>query len=216
MDSRVAALRAFVYETALAVVLVPGLLFLALEAVPRAPLLVEGVQPVGLLLALAGGVLWLWATVVLVVRGEGTPLPLDPPRRLVVSGPYAALRNPMHLGLVAFFLGEALLFRSSAFVAIVVAGALGLAAYARWREDPVLRERFGAAYDAYAASVPAWAPSPAGAGRALGRLPDAIGRGVEEAVRLVSRGVAAGRRVAARLVGIGRRWVDGAWTRPPR
>lgn len=135
-----------------------GLLALALEVAPRAPLLAEGVQPLGFLLALAGGGLWLWATVVLVDRGEGTPLPLDPPRRLVVAGPYRCVRNPMHLGLVAFFLGEALLFRSIALVAIVGIGAIGLWAYARWREEPVLAERFGARHAVYREAVPAWIP----------------------------------------------------------
>lgn len=167
---RVAALRALVYEIVIGVALVVGLLALALEAAPGTPLLAESLQPVGMVLALGGGALWLWATVVLVARGEGTPLPLDPPRRLVVSGPYRWLRNPMHLGLVAFFLGEALLFRSLVFVGIVVVGAAGLAAYARWREDPVLSDRFGARYAAYRDAVPAWAPRLEGARRAIRAL----------------------------------------------
>lgn len=209
MDSRVAALRAFVYETVLGVVLVLGLLVLALELGRGAPLLAEGVQPAGMALALVGGALWLWATVVLVARGEGTPLPLDPPRRLVDSGPYRALRNPMHLGLVAFFLGEALLFRSAAFVAIVAVGALGLVAYVRWREEAVLRERFGPAWDAYVGSVPAWVPRISDAGRALRRWPGRARRAARD-------GAATARRWADRGVGFGRRVVDGARSRRSR
>lgn len=188
------------------------MLALALEVAPRAPLLAEGAQPIGLALALGGGALWLWATIVLVARGDGTPLPLDPPRRLVVSGPYRHLRNPMHLGLVAFFLGEALLFRSPVFVGIVAVGAAGLAAYARWREDPVLSERFGARYAAYRAEVPGWLPRLDGAGRALRRLPSesrrVAGETVSDARRLVERGVAAGRRLPSRTARAGRRLVD--------
>lgn len=203
--------------------LVLGLPVLALEVAPRTPLLVEGAQLAGLVLALAGGALWLWATVVLVARGEGTPLPLDPPRRLVVSGPYRFVRNPMHEGLVAFFLGEALLFRSPAFVAIVVLGAAGLWAYARWREEPVLRERFGPAYDVYADSVPAWAPRVSGLGRAVSRLPSDARR---LAARLAGAAGAGGRRMAiaaraarrwaSRGAAAGRRWVDRARSRRPR
>jgi len=32
------------------------------------------------------------------VRGKGTPLPLDPPKKLVVEGPYRIVRNPNVLG----------------------------------------------------------------------------------------------------------------------
>lgn len=200
------ALRAFVYEAVLGVVLVLGLLALALEVAPRAPLLAEGVQPLGFLLALAGGGLWLWATVVLVDRGEGTPLPLDPPRRLVVAGPYRCVRNPMHLGLVAFFLGEALLFRSIALVAIVGIGAIGLWAYARWREEPVLAERFGARHAVYREAVPAWVP----------RLDEALpalrgfageGRGLLDDI------VAAARQGLHRAAGAGRHLIGRARSR---
>lgn len=194
-------MRALVYEVVIGVVLVVGLLALALEAAPGTPLLAEGLQPVGLALALGGGALWLWATVVLVARGEGTPLPLDPPRRLVVSGPYRWLRNPMHLGLVAFFLGEALLFRSPVFVGIVVAGAAGLAAYARWREDSVLSERFGSRYAAYRDEVPAWAPRLEEARRAIGEL-GPRGR------RVVHRGGEILRAGRGRIVRAGRRLTD--------
>jgi hypothetical protein len=38
-----------------------------------------------------------WATVVFTDVGQGTPLPLDPPRRLVTTGPYAFVRNPMQI-----------------------------------------------------------------------------------------------------------------------
>lgn len=183
------------------VALVMGLLALALEAAPRAPLLPEDLQPVGLALALGGGALWLWATVVLVARGEGTPLPLDPPRRLVVSGPYRWLRNPMHLGLVAFFLGEALLFRSPVFVGFVVVGTAGLAVYARWREEPVLSGRFGARYADYRAAVPPWAPRLEEARRAL----ELLGSRGRHTVRAGRRIVRAGRDRIARL---GRRLTD--------
>ena len=36
-------------------------------------------------------------------RGIGTPAPFDPPRRLVISGLYRWVRNPMYLGMAVFF-----------------------------------------------------------------------------------------------------------------
>jgi protein-S-isoprenylcysteine O-methyltransferase Ste14 len=52
------------------------------------------------------------ATVRLFVRhGEGTPAPWDPPRKLVVRGPYRHVRNPMIAGVLLVLMGEALLLR---------------------------------------------------------------------------------------------------------
>ncbi|MFN2421613.1 MAG: isoprenylcysteine carboxylmethyltransferase family protein, partial [Gemmatimonadota bacterium] len=142
----------------LAVVLILLPLWFALDAVPGIVILAEALQPLGLVLALLGGGLWLWGTVVLVARGGGTPLPLDPPERLVVAGPYAWIRNPMHVGLAAFLAGVALLFRSPFLFgyAVVIAGLVW--AYAGWIEEPWLERRYGEAYRAYRARVPAWWP----------------------------------------------------------
>jgi hypothetical protein len=47
------------------------------------------------LLALAAAALGGWATHEFARRGRGTPIPWDPPRYLVVSGPYLLTANPM-------------------------------------------------------------------------------------------------------------------------
>jgi protein-S-isoprenylcysteine O-methyltransferase Ste14 len=46
-------------------------------------------------------------------EGEGTLAPWDPPRKLVISGPYRYVRNPMISGLIFVLFGEALLLLSS-------------------------------------------------------------------------------------------------------
>src|SRR5687767_10326079 len=60
-----------------------------------------------LAIALAGGALFAlafvlagWAGFCLIQYGRGTPLPLDPPRRLVVCGPYRWVRNPQGVAMV--------------------------------------------------------------------------------------------------------------------
>src|SRR5215471_11065075 len=45
-------------------------------------------------------------------EGEGTLAPWDPPRHLVVRGPYRFVRNPMISGVIFVLLGEALVLRS--------------------------------------------------------------------------------------------------------
>src|SRR5690606_6299321 len=50
-------------------------------------------------------------------HGRGTPAPIDAPRRLVVSGPYRVVRNPMYVAVLAVLAGQALWWRSGAIAA---------------------------------------------------------------------------------------------------
>jgi protein-S-isoprenylcysteine O-methyltransferase Ste14 len=76
-------------------------------------------SPLGLLPTLLGcalvglGVLLVYKTVIFFATvGEGTLAPWDPPRRLVVRGPYRHVRNPMISGVLSILLGEAILLGS--------------------------------------------------------------------------------------------------------
>ena len=55
-------------------------------------------QLTGLLIFAIGAVLIIWSGCELAMEGAGTPLPADAPRYLVLSGPYAWIRNPMIAG----------------------------------------------------------------------------------------------------------------------
>ncbi|MBR8740588.1 isoprenylcysteine carboxylmethyltransferase family protein [Nocardiopsis sp. MG754419] len=127
--------------------------------------------------------------------GRGTPLPYDPPDRLVTSGPYAYVRNPMQLAMVLVYLVLGLLHP-----ALMVGALVGLvygAGFAAWHEDGRLRERFGADWVAYRAGVrpwlPRWRPWP---GRGEGTLYVAMDCG---SCRGVGRWVAARAPTALRL-----------------
>src|SRR5437868_7053920 len=52
----------------------------------------------GLLVLSCGGVIAAWCIGSFVIRGRGTPALFDSPRRLVASGPYRYVRNPMYIG----------------------------------------------------------------------------------------------------------------------
>jgi protein-S-isoprenylcysteine O-methyltransferase Ste14 len=115
--------------------------------------------------AQAAGVLLIGAGLVPVVsvfvqfaRAGGTPLPLAPTRRLVVSGFNRYVRNPVYLGSLLIFSGEALLFGSLRLLVYTAAGWAGAAGFVRWYEEPALTRRFGAEYEAYRRAVPAWRP----------------------------------------------------------
>ena len=112
----------------------------------------------GGLLLVCGAVLYLRCAWDFAVRGRGTPAPVDPPRELVVSGPYRYVRNPIYLGVLSMVVGEAALYRAS--VLLGYAGALLLAfhLFVVTYEEPTLRRRFGASHERYCAAVPRWLP----------------------------------------------------------
>ena len=91
-------------------------------------------------------------------RGKGTLAPWDPPRNLVISGPYRFVRNPMKSGLIFVLIGVSIILQSVALSVWCAAFAIVNVLYISFSEEPGLRRRFGADYERYCASVPAWLP----------------------------------------------------------
>jgi len=91
-------------------------------------------------------------------RAGGTPMPLAPTQHLVVTGFHRYVRNPIYLGSLMIFVGEALLFGSRTLLLYAALGWAGAAVFVRWYEEPTLPRRFGAEYEAYRRAVPAWRP----------------------------------------------------------
>ena len=92
------------------------------------------------------------------VRAGGTPMPGAMTKRLVVSGFNRYVRNPIYLGAIAIFLGEALVLWRVNVLLYAIAVWVGAAAFVRWYEEPALVRRFGADYEEYRQAVPAWRP----------------------------------------------------------
>ncbi|MEE6259276.1 methyltransferase [Plantactinospora sonchi] len=98
------------------------------------------------------------------VCGGGTPYPWDPPRRLVTTGPYAYLANPMQVSAVGLLLLIAASTGSGWLaVAALAAVAFGVAV-AGPHERRYLDQRYGPAWRAYRSQVrdwwPRWRPYP--------------------------------------------------------
>ncbi len=122
-----------------------------------------GADPVrwpGAVLIAAGLIVIVDAFVRFVREGQGTPAPVAAPRHLVVRGPYRWVRNPMYIALVVMIAGQALVFGSAALLAYGALIALIFHTFVLLYEEPTLRGRFGAEYEAYAAAVPRWIPRP--------------------------------------------------------
>jgi protein-S-isoprenylcysteine O-methyltransferase Ste14 len=92
------------------------------------------------------------------LEGLGTPAPVYPTNRLIISGLYRNVRNPMYLGVIVLILGQALVLGDSL---VAVYGAvvwLGFDLFVRAYEEPKLQRRYGPEFARYRAHVPRWLP----------------------------------------------------------
>src|SRR3954469_9787141 len=116
-------------------------------------------QILGALLLIAGVTLALACVFTFAFIGRGTPAPFDAPRKLVVAGPYRWVRNPMYIGAGLALLGAAIFFGSIGLVLYAVIFWSTAHLFVLFFEEPVLRRKFGADYDAYAATRRRWIPT---------------------------------------------------------
>ena len=123
-----------------------------------APSSVGAPQVLGFALAVVGGLVAIWCVLAFATLGRGTPAPFDPPRLLVVRGPYKFVRNPMYLGAGAALAGAALYYGSVALLAYLALFLVSLHLFVVLYEEPTLTRTFGADYTAYRARVRRWLP----------------------------------------------------------
>src|SRR5262245_54051829 len=103
----------------------------------------------GMGLVMFGIVLVIWCLVAFAFVGRGTAAPFDPPRKLVVVGPYRFVRNPIYIGAVMAMLGAALYLWSPwlvlySFIVLIVTHVMVIL-----YEEPHLRRVFGQPYENY-------------------------------------------------------------------
>lgn len=104
------------------------------------------------------GVLGLSAVMEFARRGRGTPLPYDPPQKLVTSGPYAYLANPMQTAAVLLMAGWGLFLENIWIAAAGVIAHTYSAGLAAWDESEDMQARFGEAWRDYRVQVRRWIP----------------------------------------------------------
>ena len=105
-----------------------------------------------------GFALCVWTLKLFTKYGNGTPAPWDPPRKLVITGPYRYSRNPMITGALLLLLAEALLFHSWPIATWMILFFVGNAIYFPLVEEKGLEKKFGDEYLKYKARVPRWIP----------------------------------------------------------
>jgi len=106
----------------------------------------------------AGAALYAWCVWNFAAVGDGTPGLWDAPARVVATGPYRWVRNPIYIAALLVVLGQAWLLRSLP----VLVYAVGMAAFCHLfvtgYEERRLGRRFGSAYAEYRRTVPRWIP----------------------------------------------------------
>ena len=105
-----------------------------------------------------GFFLVIWTMRLFAAVGKGTPAPWDPIDKLIVTGPYAYVRNPMLLGVFCILFGEALLFQSQALLIYALIFIAINAVYFPLSEEKGLFKRYGEDYAEYKRNVPRFLP----------------------------------------------------------
>jgi protein-S-isoprenylcysteine O-methyltransferase Ste14 len=151
--------RAFTYATlfiGLVLVYVPARL-LSWSGIVR-PAAIQVQQVIGMVIGAAGSAVALWCIFTFASVGRGTPAPFDPPRRLVILGPYRFVRNPMYIGAGLALAGAALFYESLPLLGYVAFFFLATHFFVVWYEEPALRRTFGQEYQAYCDRIRRWWP----------------------------------------------------------
>jgi len=112
----------------------------------------------GWLLTIAGFIIMFWP-VIAFFSTRGTPVPFNPPPKLITSGLYAYVRNPMILGLFIFMIGLGVLLGSLSLIFIftplfIVINVL----YIKAIEEKEMEKKFGREYLEYKKRVPMFFP----------------------------------------------------------
>jgi protein-S-isoprenylcysteine O-methyltransferase Ste14 len=110
-------------------------------------------QFAGLVFCVIGLILFASSLRRFATEGEGTLAPWDPPRRLVLHGPYRYVRNPMISGVVFVLFGEALILISRQHLTWALTFLALNFIYIPLFEEPQLKRRFGADYVEYCRHV---------------------------------------------------------------
>jgi protein-S-isoprenylcysteine O-methyltransferase Ste14 len=111
-------------------------------------------------LLLLGLLLILAAEYSLLSAGRGSGAPGNRPSKLVTSGLYGWVRNPVYLGTPILLFGVACFHRSPSLLLMALIFIPAIHVYVVRIEEPRTARRLGAEYARYKQNVPRWLPRP--------------------------------------------------------
>lgn len=163
MSARYALIRLLLFIVGLPfaiAVLIPWWLGRVFDVSYAAPAgLIGGLAQAAGVLVIAFGI-WLFATSLREIarNQQDTLTPWDPPRRLVICGPYQRVRNPLVSGVLFALFGQALLLQSLPHLLWAAAFLIVCLLYIPLLEEPQLEARFGEEYRRYRQHVSRFLP----------------------------------------------------------
>ena len=116
---------------------------------------------VGAVLFVLGAIGYFWCAT-LFVKAQGTPAPIFPTERAVVTGLYRVNRNPMYTSVLAVVFGQAVFFQRGRVAWYGVFLFVCFHLFVVFYEERDLRARFNGEYEEFYRRVPRWLPRPAG------------------------------------------------------
>jgi protein-S-isoprenylcysteine O-methyltransferase Ste14 len=105
-------------------------------------------------LAAVGIVLMVWSNLYY-IKEKGTPVPVNPPQRLITGGPFVYSRNPMHSGLFLLLFGFGIYYGSMLAVLVFIPIYILIdVTMLKKIEEPELEKRLGEEYIEYKKRTP--------------------------------------------------------------
>ena len=111
-----------------------------------------------IVLLVLGWLICTWAALAF-LRNRGTPVPFNPPPKLITTGLYRYIRNPMLLGLFIFLIGLGFLLGSLSLILVFTPIFVFInVLYLKAIEEKEMEKKFGNQYLEYKKKVPMWIP----------------------------------------------------------
>jgi protein-S-isoprenylcysteine O-methyltransferase Ste14 len=130
------------------------------------PLVIEKKISILSVSAFLTGVIFMFLGIYIMIRtisgfiriGEGTLAPWSPTRKLILTGMYRYVRNPMIIGVIIVLIGESIAILSFNILLWVAIFFIINNIYFLIYEEPDLLKKFGDEYREYKKNVPRWIP----------------------------------------------------------
>lgn len=92
------------------------------------------------------------------ITGKGTPIPFDPPKRLVTSGIYSVVANPLQISTLLMMTCIMLTYQGYIMLLPIISLILYSEIFVRWHHSIDIEKRFDSAWIEYRRNVRNWIP----------------------------------------------------------